>query len=61
VQIAGLAMVFSIVVMVLMVLAVTAMLPIWPWSRSWGYGNATALALITCVVLINAALTRYVV
>jgi hypothetical protein len=52
-------MTFSIIVMILMVLAVIAMLPIWPWSRGWGYHNSAALGLITVVVLINATLTHY--
>jgi hypothetical protein len=60
VSIEGLAMTFSIIVMIMMVLAVIAMLPFWPWSRGQGYGNATALSLITGVVLINAALTQFV-
>ena len=53
-------MTFSTIVMIMMVLAVIAMLPFWPWSRGWGYGNATALSLITGVVFINAALTQFV-
>ncbi len=53
-------MTFSTIVMIMMVLAVIAMLPFWPWSRGWGYGNATALALITGVVLINAVLDRFI-
>lgn len=54
-------MTFSIVVMIVMVAAIIAMLPIWPWSRGWGYGNAAALGLVTGVVLINAALTHFVI
>ncbi|MEE8530909.1 MAG: DUF3309 family protein [Hyphomicrobium sp.] len=53
-------MTFSIIVMIMMVLAIVAILPFWPWSRGQGYGNATALSLITGVVLINAALTQFV-
>lgn len=53
-------MIFSIVVMIVMVAAIIAMLPIWPWSRGSGYHNSGALSLITAVVLINAALTYYV-
>lgn len=54
-------MMFSLIVMVLMVLTIIAILPIWPYSRGWGYQNSGALSLITLVVLINYALTHYVI
>jgi len=37
-------------------LAAIASLPVWPWSRGWGNGNAGALAYVLAVVSINAAL-----
>ena len=60
VSIKGLAMTFSIVVMIMFVLAVIATLPFWPYSRGWGFGTSSALGLVTTVVLINAALDRFV-
>ncbi len=60
VSIKGLAMTFSLVVMIMMVLAIITTLPIWPYSRGWGYHNSAALSLITAVVVINAALDRFV-
>jgi hypothetical protein len=33
-------------------------LPIWPWSREWGNGNAGALAYVLLVVSINAGITQ---
>ena len=41
------------------VVAAVASLPVWPWSREWGNGNAGALAYILLVVSINAALSNY--
>jgi Protein of unknown function (DUF3309) len=38
------------------VVAALAALPVWPWSRDWGNGNAGALAYILLVVSINAGL-----
>jgi hypothetical protein len=39
----------------LTLLAVAA-LPLWPWSRSWDFGNAGAIALTLLVISINASL-----
>ncbi len=40
------------------VVAALAALPIWPWSRNWGNGNAGALAYILLVISINAGVTQ---
>jgi hypothetical protein len=40
------------------VVAAIAALPVWPWSRDWGNGNAGALAYILLVVSINAGVTQ---
>ena len=37
-------------------LAAIAAMPVWPWSRDWGNGNAGALAYVLLVVSINAGL-----
>jgi hypothetical protein len=42
------------------VVAAVASLPVWPWSREWGNGNAGALAYILLVVSINAALSNFI-
>ncbi len=40
------------------IVAAIASMPIWPWSRDWGNGNAGALAYILLVVSINAGVTQ---
>jgi len=40
------------------VVAAIAALPIWPWSRDWGNGNAGALAYILLVISINAGVSQ---
>lgn len=40
------------------VAAAVAALPVWPWSRAWGNGNAGALAYIVVVVSLNAVITQ---
>jgi hypothetical protein len=40
------------------VVAAIAAMPIWPWSRDWGNGNAGALAYILLVVSINAGISQ---
>ncbi len=40
------------------IVAAVAAMPIWPWSRDWGNGNAGALAYILLVVSINAGVTQ---
>ncbi len=40
------------------VVASIAALPVWPWSRNWGNGNAGALSYILLVVSINAVVTQ---
>ena len=41
------------------VVAAVASLPVWPWSREWGNGNAGALAYILLVVSINAGISTF--
>jgi Protein of unknown function (DUF3309) len=42
------------------IVAAIASMPIWPWSRDWGNGNAGALAYILLVVSINAGITQLI-
>lgn len=46
----------SLVAYAAIVLAAIGSLPVWPWSRSWGNGNAGALAYVLLVVSINAGI-----
>ena len=48
----------SLIAYGLIVVATLAALPVWPWSRGWGNGNAGALAYILLVVSINAGITQ---
>lgn len=41
-------------------LAAVAAMPVWPWSRDWGNGNAGALAYILLVVSINAGVAQLI-
>lgn len=48
----------SLIAYASIVVAALAALPVWPWSRDWGNGNAGALAYILLVVSINAGITQ---
>lgn len=48
----------SLVTYACLVLAALATLPVWPWSRGWGNGNAGALAYVLLVVSINAGIAQ---
>lgn len=50
----------NIVLIVLMILAVTA-LPTWPYSASWGYGPSGGLGVLLLVVLLLLFSRRRVV
>ena len=48
----------SLIAYASIVVAAIAAMPIWPWSRHWGNGNAGALAYILLVVSINAGISQ---
>jgi hypothetical protein len=50
----------SLVAYGLIVVAALAAMPIWPWSRDWGNGNAGALAYVLLVVSINAGIGQLI-
>jgi hypothetical protein len=50
----------SLVAYASIVVAAIAALPVWPWSREWGNGNAGALAYILLVVSINAGIAQLI-
>jgi hypothetical protein len=47
-------MTLSTILMVLLVLAVIGAMPVWPYSRRWGYGpsGGTGLLLVVLVLLL---------
>ena len=42
----------SLVALILIVLLVFALVPAWPYSRSWGYGPSGGIGLIALVLVI---------
>jgi hypothetical protein len=51
-------MTISTILMVLLVLAVIAALPLWPYSRSWGYGPSGGTGLLLVVLVLLLAMGR---
>ncbi|AGW15048.1 DUF3309 domain-containing protein [Megalodesulfovibrio gigas] len=45
-------MALSTILIIVLVLALLGMIPVWPHSRSWGYGPGGILGVILVVVLI---------
>jgi len=50
----------SLIAYASIVVAAIAAMPIWPWCRDWGNGNAGALAYILLVVSINAGVAQLI-
>jgi hypothetical protein len=48
-----------IVVLVLMLLGGLGTVPIWPHSRSWGYGPSGGLGLIAVILLVLLLMGRF--
>jgi hypothetical protein len=46
------------ILLVIFVLALLGMIPIWPHSRSWGYGPSGGIGLIVVVLVILVVLGR---
>jgi hypothetical protein len=46
------AMTVSLVALILIVLLVFALVPAWPYSRSWGYAPSGGLGLVALVLII---------
>ena len=51
-------MTVATVILTVLVLAMILVLPIWPFSRSWGYGPAVFVGIILSVLLAMAATGR---
>jgi hypothetical protein len=47
-----------IVILVLMLLGAVGTVPVWPHSRSWGYGPSGGLGLIVVVLLVLLLMGR---
>jgi Protein of unknown function (DUF3309) len=50
----------SLIAYIAIAVAAIASLPVWPWSRTWGNGNAGALAYVLLVVSINAGVGQII-
>lgn len=40
------------IVVIVLILALLGMIPVWPHSRSWGYGPSGGVGLIVLIVVI---------
>jgi hypothetical protein len=45
-------MTFEILVLLSLLLVTMGVLPLWPYSRTWGYGPSVLVALIFVVLLV---------
>ncbi len=46
------------ILLVILVLALLGMIPVWPHSRSWGYGPSGGLGLIVVILIILVVLGK---
>ena len=46
------------ILLVIFVLALLGMIPVWPHSRSWGYGPSGGLGLIVVILVILVVLGK---
>ncbi|MFH0780910.1 MAG: DUF3309 family protein [Pseudomonadota bacterium] len=46
------------ILLVILVLALLGMIPVWPHSRSWGYGPSGGVGLIVLILVILVVLGR---
>jgi len=46
------------ILLVIFVLALLGMIPIWPHSRSWGYGPSGGLGLIVVILVVLVVLGK---
>jgi hypothetical protein len=49
----------STILLVVLILMLVGVIPVWPHSRSWGYGPSGGLGLILIVLLILALTGRF--
>ena len=46
------------ILLIILVLALLGIIPIWPHSRSWGYGPSGGIGLIVLIIVILLLLGR---
>lgn len=46
------------IVLIIVILLLVGAIPTWPYSRSWGYGPSSGLALVLLVVLVLLLMGR---
>jgi hypothetical protein len=46
------------ILLVILILALLGIIPIWPHSRSWGYGPSSGVGLIVLIIVILLLLGR---
>jgi len=46
------------ILLIILILALFGMIPVWPHSRSWGYGPSGGVGLIILILLILLLLGR---
>jgi hypothetical protein len=46
------------ILLVILILALLGMIPIWPHSRSWGYGPSGGVGLILVILVVLVVLGR---
>ncbi len=46
------------ILLVILILALVGMIPVWPYSQSWGYGPSGGVGLIVIIIVILLLLGR---
>lgn len=46
------------ILLIILVLALLGMIPVWPHSRSWGYGPSGGIGLIVLILVILVVLGK---
>jgi len=46
------------ILLIILILALLGLIPIWPHSRSWGYGPSSGVGLIVLILVILLVLGR---
>lgn len=46
------------ILLIILVLALVGMIPVWPHSRSWGYGPSGGIGLIVLILVILVVLGK---
>ena len=46
------------ILLVILILALVGIIPVWPHSRSWGYGPSGAIGVVVIIILVLLVLGR---